>query len=275
MTLTIATRKTKGGERRYIVRYRLGGRAYPLVHGGSFKTQREALERRNLIAGEIAAGRSPQIVLQAMLNPPAPVKVETLRELGPRYLKSRIDLDAKTEKAHASALERIYAWDGDRDPHSLTWGDCQEFVAVLIETLKPGTAKKYYNVLKIVLDFAAVEPNPARDGRVKLPTVRAEEPNPPDREAVPDDPGQRARAVGAPVRDAGADWLLPGRDPVPDLGRYRRGRVQVPPPLRQCQSRDSLTGSHDPGTRVDHGFYRGHLPAGGSDSRTQGLPGAP
>src|SRR5215207_7733703 len=126
-------------------------------------------------------------MLQAMLNPPAPVKVETLRELGPRYLKSRIDLDTKTEKGHRSALERFYLWAGDRGPHDLTWSDCQECVGSLIEgdpdngikPLKPGTAKKYFNVLKMLLDFADCDPNPARDRRVKLPTVRAEEPNPP------------------------------------------------------------------------------------------------
>jgi hypothetical protein len=78
-------------------------------------------------------------------------KVEILRELGKRYLVSRVDLDEETEKSHASALERIYAWAGDRDPHSLIWSDCQEFVGLLIggdkengvKPLKPGTAEKY------------------------------------------------------------------------------------------------------------------------------------
>jgi hypothetical protein len=51
--------------------------------------------------------------------------VEILRELGKRYLVSRVDLDEETEKSHASALERIFAWAGDRDPHSLIWSDCQ------------------------------------------------------------------------------------------------------------------------------------------------------
>jgi integrase len=146
---------------------------------------KEATERRNLIAGELAAGRNPAVALAAMLNPPAPVKVEVLREVGPRYLTSRVDLDEKTEKAHKSALERIYAWAGDRDPHSLVFQDCQVFVGVLSEgdedhkPLKPGTVGKYFNVLKLVLDFAGCDPNPARDSRVKKPKIQAEEPNPP------------------------------------------------------------------------------------------------
>ena len=38
-TLTITTRKTKDGPR-YHVRYRLGGRAWPIQHAGSFRTLR-------------------------------------------------------------------------------------------------------------------------------------------------------------------------------------------------------------------------------------------
>jgi hypothetical protein len=54
----VTTRQTKSGPR-YVVRYRLGGRSYPVVHGGSFRTMREARSRRDAIAGELAAGRNP------------------------------------------------------------------------------------------------------------------------------------------------------------------------------------------------------------------------
>lgn len=178
-TFSITRRKTKSGDNRYIVRYRLGGRFYPLVHAGSFGSQKEAKARRDFIAGEIANGRNPQIALQAMLTPPAPVVVETLAALGERYLTSRVDLETKTEKAHRSALEKFNAWGADRDPRSLTFMDCQEFVGVLKADLAPGTVRKYFGVVQLVLDFGGVEPNPARDKRVKLPTVYAQEPNPP------------------------------------------------------------------------------------------------
>jgi Arm DNA-binding domain len=55
----IVTRKTKTGERRFVVRYRLGGRAWPVQHGGSFGTLKEARARRDVIAGELAAGQNP------------------------------------------------------------------------------------------------------------------------------------------------------------------------------------------------------------------------
>ena len=43
----------------FVVRYRLGGRAYPVMHGGSFKTLREATQRKNVIAGELAGRAEP------------------------------------------------------------------------------------------------------------------------------------------------------------------------------------------------------------------------
>ena len=39
---SITTRKTRSGARRYVVRFRRGGRYFPVEHGGSFSTMREA-----------------------------------------------------------------------------------------------------------------------------------------------------------------------------------------------------------------------------------------
>jgi Arm DNA-binding domain len=65
---SITVRTTKTG-RRFVVRYRLGGRAYPIEHGGSFQTMKEARARRDLIAGELAAGRNPAERLRAQHTP--------------------------------------------------------------------------------------------------------------------------------------------------------------------------------------------------------------
>src|SRR5262245_9148916 len=92
-SLYITTRSTSSG-RRYVVRYRLGGRAYPVEHGGSFKTLKEARGRRDLIAGEISAGRNPRDVLRPTVQvPPATV---TLHEWADRFLASRIDFAKNT-----------------------------------------------------------------------------------------------------------------------------------------------------------------------------------
>ena len=67
---SITPRKTKRGGRPYAVRLRLGGRAYPVEHGGSFPTMREARIRRDLIAGELAAGRNPKDLLRTLTEQP-------------------------------------------------------------------------------------------------------------------------------------------------------------------------------------------------------------
>ena len=71
---SITTRKTHSGVRRYVVRFRRGGRYFPIEHGGSFPTMREARIRRDLIAGELAAGRNPRDLLR---RPTEPLTVRT------------------------------------------------------------------------------------------------------------------------------------------------------------------------------------------------------
>jgi hypothetical protein len=106
-----------------------------------------------------------------MRTPPEPVKVETLAQLGERFLTSRYDLDERTKKMHRSALQRINAWAGERDWQTLIVADCLEFVGILAPAIAPSTLRKYWNTLAQELDFAGLEPNPARDKRVKLPTL--------------------------------------------------------------------------------------------------------
>jgi hypothetical protein len=69
-SLVITARRTSSGPR-YVVRYRLGGRAYPIVHAGSFRTLKEA-KVRDLIAGELAAGRNPAEAVRAFVQAPSP-----------------------------------------------------------------------------------------------------------------------------------------------------------------------------------------------------------
>ena len=91
-TLTITSRTTPSGEKRYVVRYRLFGRAYPVIHGGSFKTMKEAKIRRDLVAGELAAGRNPAETLKAITPKPK----RTAADAYEVWKASRLDLDART-----------------------------------------------------------------------------------------------------------------------------------------------------------------------------------
>jgi integrase len=172
---TITTRRTRSGPR-YVVRYRLGGRAYPVVHGGAFATMKEARARRDLIAGELAAGRNPVELLQVMAAPAPPRR--TLKQIAEAYRTSRVDLAEATATNLTSHLKAILPVFGDeRDPETITFADVQEWVGGL--GLKPSSVRRYTATLRLLLDFAGVDPNPARDDRVKLPSIVGEEPNPP------------------------------------------------------------------------------------------------
>jgi integrase len=162
-SLTITTRRTRSGPR-YVVRYRLGGRAYPIVHGGAFKTQREARTRRDLIGGEIAAGRNPADLLAALVES---LPRRTFAEVAEAYRASRVDISDETRKntrSHVLAMQSMF---GERDPARITPGDVQEWIGSL--TLKPSSIRRYVATLRAILDFVGVEPNPAKDPRVKLP----------------------------------------------------------------------------------------------------------
>lgn len=180
-SLVITTRRTQSGPR-YIVRYRLGGRAYPIVHAGSFRTLKEARARRDFVAGEIAAGRNPADALRAA--PAAPAPTLTVERWAERFIASRIDVDANTTKNHRTALRKAGETFGDRDPATITVDEVAAWVAVLADRHKAGTVGLYLLTFRLLLDYAGVDPNPARDPRVKKPKLVREEPNPPSAEHV-------------------------------------------------------------------------------------------
>ena len=68
---------TKRGKK-YVVRYRVGGRAFPVQHGGSFQTMKEARARRDLVAAELAAGRNPADTLRQLVETPAEAHAHAL-----------------------------------------------------------------------------------------------------------------------------------------------------------------------------------------------------
>jgi integrase len=173
----ITTRTTAAGSKRYVVRYRVGGYAFPIVHAGSFKTMKEAKVRRDLVAGEIAAGRNPADALAAMAAPPRPVIV--VRTWTSKFLESRLDIDINTRKNYKAILNKIAARWGDLAPEAVGGDDVAEWVAQLASTLKPGTVQLHLVVLRLLFDYIDVADNPGRDPRVRLPKRVREEPQPP------------------------------------------------------------------------------------------------
>jgi integrase len=171
----ITTRTTKRKERRFVVRYRLGGRGYPLVHGGSFRTMKEARARRDLVAGEVAAGRNPQELLGAMAEPQ---RQPTLAHWFERFIESRVDVGEKTLELYGNARDRIVPHLGDREPNTITPADIADVVAANRD-LSSGSLRKYRSTWAQAFDFADVEPNPVRSAKVKLPSRVSEEIAPP------------------------------------------------------------------------------------------------
>lgn len=182
-SLYIRTKQTKDGSPRYIVRFRLGGRSYPVVHAGAFRTWKEAKARRDFVAGEIAANRNPAEALRAMKTPQT-IETITLSTWRDRFLASRIDVDQNTIKNYRSALGKVCETFGDQDPHTITATEIAEWIAGLAEKRKPGTLGQYLIAFRLLLDHVGLDPNPARDPRVKLPKRVREEPAPPPADHV-------------------------------------------------------------------------------------------
>jgi integrase len=180
-SVSIRTRKTTSGEKRFQVRYRLGGRAYPLVHAGSFETMKEARSRRDFVAGELAANRNPAEALR-VLSTPVPTR-RTFAECAAAFVSSRVDVSATTARNYGSHLKRILPFFGDRDPATI---GAAEVIAWVGENddLGPASLGRYMMTLRQILDFAEVEPNPARDERVKLPRLEDKVLVPPSGEQV-------------------------------------------------------------------------------------------
>ena len=107
-----------------------------------------------------------------------------LAEWAPRYKASRLDAAEETLNNMDSHLGRILPAFGQREPETITWDEVQVRVAASAAELKPSSLRRYIATLRQLLDYTGVEPNPARDPRVRLPTIVTEEPNPPDARQV-------------------------------------------------------------------------------------------
>lgn len=174
-SVSIRRRETRSGPR-FQVRYRLGGRAYPLVHAGSFAALKEAKARRDFVAGELAAGRNPAEALRALSEAP---RRQTFRQWADAYKASRIDAAAKTSKTIESYVSALLPVFGDDYPDAITFAQVQEWVAG--SGLKASSIRQYLSTLRAVLDFAGLhgEANPARDPRLRLPRQTHEVVDPP------------------------------------------------------------------------------------------------
>jgi integrase len=164
---------------RFRVKWRTGGRESTPRYGGSFATKREALARKAWIVGEIANMRVPDFGALA-----EPERTETLREVATRWQASRQDVREATAAQHRTSLNHINRLLGDR-LYAIDWQDVQRMIDTLAgENRARESIRKARTALAMVLDYAAVSPNPARDNRVKLPLAEPDEVEPPPADHV-------------------------------------------------------------------------------------------
>jgi len=193
-SVSIRRRDAKSGPR-FQVRYRLGGRGYPVVHGGSFPTLREARLRRDVVAGELAAGRNPAETLRALVETP---QRSTFAQVAADYCASRVDASEGTLRnldVHSKLLSETF---GTADPNAITAAEVTAWIAAA--PLKPSSLRVYFTTLRAILDFAGAGDNPCRDRRVRLPRQEQAEVNPPS-----------AAEVEAIIEQVPARWRLPLR----------------------------------------------------------------
>lgn len=167
-------RKGARGGTSYRVRFVTGGRESVPQWAGAFGTLREADARKSWVLGELAAMRVPDI---RVVTPAAPVTLATVAE---RWRVSRLDVAAGTAQTHRVNLSRILPVLGARPVATLTTADVADLIGQMhTDKLARESIRKTRATLAMVLDFAGVTPNPARDRSVKLPRDDRAEVNPP------------------------------------------------------------------------------------------------
>jgi integrase len=176
----IARRPRKSGGHSFRVMYRAGGRESAPRYGGAFSTLREARIRRDVIAGDLAALRMPDLQLGGPEN-----AVQTLREAATKWRESRVDVTEATRVLHRVALDRVLPVLGSRPVDTITPKDVSDLVATLsTKGKKRETIRKSVKYLAAVLDECGIDPNPARAKSIRLPHEEHEEIVPPTAEHV-------------------------------------------------------------------------------------------
>jgi integrase len=130
------------------------------------------MTRKAWIDGEFAALRVPDLRLFEQATAGAP----TVAQAAKPWQDSRIDVEEGSRNVYRSAFARIEKHSPKfmkRRLDELTVDDVNELVAALVAAgYKRGTIKKTTGTVAQLLDHHRIEPNVARDKRVKLPRER-------------------------------------------------------------------------------------------------------
>lgn len=175
MSAFIRARTTSSGARRYDVRYRRGGRAFPLEHAGTFTTEREAKIRLRRVQDWLADGRNPKVELARQHD-----DRQTVGQLAADWITGRHDIDTTTRAAYLAHIDHITRHVGSLVAPEVQVQDVQRFVATIAATLAPGSVAGVVGTLRMILDATGDPVNPARSRQVRLPRKVKHTVEPPD-----------------------------------------------------------------------------------------------
>lgn len=170
----IVARRTKAGEPRWHVKWegppvpRPDGTTRSQLHLGAFKTEAQAKARKKWAENEWAAGRVPdpkRILAEADQG-------ARLSSIADEWFQSRLDLATSSRAQYASRVARIQDDLGGERVNEITPKMVREWVARLNGEYAPATTGILLHVLRLILDHAEIDPNPARHRSVKLPKGR-------------------------------------------------------------------------------------------------------
>lgn len=159
-----------------------------------------------------------------------------------RFLKSRHDADDNTISNYRSTLNGFCERFDGHDLHELTASDIAEWVAELAAKQKPGTVRQKVIAVRLLLDFAGVDPNPARDPRGAAAQTCAERTRPTIGRACSGDPRRPRQEMAADVRHDRTGRAESGGGCQFEVGRRRRGRATAAAATVRNETRPGAVG---------------------------------
>lgn len=174
----MVARTVGDGSRRFDVKYRKGGRYTRVEHAGTFRRQRDATARRELVRGLLAQGLDPALELRRRSEP-----ARLFSEVAADWLASRRRVAAGTRAGYGYRMPKLLEAFSEQPLDAIGFEDVIAWIASLEREYAPGTVHLFVRQLRMIFDFAG-GPNPARDRRVELPRNVQAEPEPPDAPAL-------------------------------------------------------------------------------------------
>lgn len=152
-TLYIRARDTGDG-RRFDVRYRRGGRYSKVEHGGTFRTRREAVIRKDFIADCLAAAKDPKLEMERAIT-----GGELFSHVHAEWIASRRSVSEGTVAGYRARSRQLLNEFGETPIDQIGVSDVIRWVGSLSD-YKPGTVRLFVTQLRLVLDFSDL---PARE----------------------------------------------------------------------------------------------------------------